>query len=185
MNSLEALEIAAGVVRSGGVIAYPAESCFGLGCDPSNRDAIRRILKLKRRCRSKGLILIADRFSRLSRFVAAIPAGRRSQVLASWPGPFTWLLPPSNRASHWLRGDFDAIAVRVTACRPARRLCQLSRMALVSTSANRAGEAMLSSYGAVRSAFAGQVDFIVPIAAGRAQSPSTIIDARTGAVVRG
>ena len=56
-------------MRAGGIIAYPTESCFGLGCDPTNNIAVRRLLKLKKRKRDKGLILIASNVEQLESWV--------------------------------------------------------------------------------------------------------------------
>lgn len=175
---------AAEVIRAGGVVAYPTESCFGLGCDPRNRAAIRRILQSKRRPRAKGLILIADRRSRLLPFVGSFAVACRAQILASWPGPHTWLLPTATHISRHLRGEHDTVAVRVTAHREAALLCRLARMPIVSTSANRAGRRMLRSATAVRREFGDEVDFIVDGRIGGARSPSSIRHAESGEVLR-
>ncbi len=184
--NLASLARAAQVISAGGVVAYPTESCFGLGCDPRNAAAIRRIARIKRRSRAKGMILIADRRARLLPYVEFPAAGdRRGEILASWPGPHTWLLPAGRCASRWLRGDHRTVAVRVTAHRDAATLCRLARMPIVSTSANRAGRRMLRSGDAVRRAFGGEIDFIVDGRIGNAAAPSTIRHFATGEVVRG
>jgi len=99
--NLDSLRRAAEVIRAGGVVAYPTEACFGLGCDPRNRAALRRILRIKRRPRGMGMILIADRISRLAPFVGvgAFDVDCREAMLASWPGRHTWLLPAAPRAA--------------------------------------------------------------------------------------
>ena len=175
---------AAAVIGQGGVVAYPTEFCYGLGCDPSNTGAIRRILRLKRRSRDKGLILIADRLDRLSGYMASLPASYRDEILESWPGPFTWLVPARPGVSRWVRGEHDSIAVRVTAHQGAGRLCRAAKMALVSTSANGARQPPLRTAEAVSRAFAGQVDCIVGGRVGSGSSPTTIRDGLTGNVVR-
>lgn len=179
----ESLARAAEVIRSGGVVAYPTESCFGLGCDPRNTAAVRRILRIKRRPRAKGLILIADRISRLLPYVDFRAVSRRQPILDSWPGRHTWLLPAGT--SRWLRGGHDTLAVRVTAHRDAARLCQLARTAIVSTSANRSGRRMLRCAHAVRREFGNEIDFIVDGRVGNARAPSIIRHFDTGEVVRG
>ena len=75
------LQQAAQVVRRGGLVAYPTEYCFGLGCDPFNRAAVLRLLRLKRRPVEKGLILIAADIAQLAGYVDDIP----DKVLATWP----------------------------------------------------------------------------------------------------
>ena len=181
----QSLARAAEVIRSGGVVAYPTEACFGLGCDPRNTAAVRRILGIKRRPCTKGLIVIADRCSRLRRYVDFPAMARCKPILDSWPGRNTWLLPAATGVSRWLRGDHDTLAVRVTAHRDAARLCRLARTAIVSTSANRSGRRMITSAAGVRRAFGGELDFIVDGRIGTASAPSVIRDFETGEVVRG
>ncbi|WP_200239626.1 L-threonylcarbamoyladenylate synthase, partial [Thiohalocapsa halophila] len=88
-----ALREAARVVSRGGVIAYPTEAVFGLGCDPLDPDAVLRILKIKGRAMDKGLILIAADLNALLPYVQTLDAERMAEIRASWPGPNTWLLP--------------------------------------------------------------------------------------------
>lgn len=166
-------------------MAYPTEACFGLGCDPRNSAAIRRILRIKRRRRDKGLILIADHHRHLLRFVESFEVACREQIFASWPGRHTWLLPAGPFASRWLRGDHPTLAVRVTAHRGAAALCRLARMPIVSTSANRNGRRMLRNSEAVLREFGGEVDCVVDGRIGNRRSPSIIRHGRTGEVLRG
>ncbi len=175
---------AAKILRNGGVVAYPTESCYGLGCDPNNPGAIRRILHIKRRSRSKGLILIADNLSRLRFFVKNIPPQYRQEILDSWPGPYTWLLPARTRVSHWLRGDHPSIAVRITAHRYAKALCCAADMAIVSTSANRSRRRVLRCAARVGQEFGGEIDCIMEGHIGLSRSPSVIRDGLTGELVR-
>lgn len=173
------------IIKQGGVVAYPTESCFGLGCDPHNLNAIRRILKIKRRSRSKGLILVSDHYFRFKPFVKGIPEEFRSMIFSSWPGPNTWLLPAKQNLSRWLRGDFDTLAVRVDRHRLVRALCRSSRLAIVSTSANKAGRPSLKCFTEVKRQLGNEVDYILPGRIGISKSPSVIRHAQTGQLVRG
>ncbi|MDD5240871.1 MAG: Sua5/YciO/YrdC/YwlC family protein [Sulfuricella sp.] len=167
----------------GGVIAYPTESCYGLGCDPRSYRAVKKILQLKTRPQFKGLILVADRFSRLQRYVRP-PSTEQSQLLnQTWPGPHTWLMPASRHAPRWLRGRHDDIAVRVTAHPDAAALCRALGSALVSTSANRAGLVPLKTYAACARAF-GQSTLVVPGRVGSRKTPSTIQHLVSGRIFR-
>jgi L-threonylcarbamoyladenylate synthase len=170
-------------VRRGGLIAYPTESCYGLGCDPRNYRAVRRLLKLKGRPQSKGLILIADRFSRLRRYVLPPTAEQSQRLDQTWPGPHTWLMPASRHAARWLRGRHDSIAVRVTAHPDAAALCRALDSALVSTSANRAGLKPLKTYASCDKTF-GQSVLVLPGRIGARKTPSTIQHLLTGRIVR-
>ena len=185
-SHLDSLAHAAEVIRSGGVVAYPTEACFGLGCDPRNAAAVRRILRIKRRSPAKGLIVIADRFSRLRRYVDMDRVcAARHPAFDSWPGRQTWLLPAGKHASRWLRGEHRTVAVRVTAHRDAADLCRLARTAIVSTSANRSRRRMLRDADAVWREFGDEVDCIVNRRIGNANAPSSIRHFETGEVVRG
>ena len=137
--TLQRIAEAARIIRLGGVVAYPTEAVFGLGCDPEGKAAVERLLQLKHRSADKGLILIAAEFPQLTPFIAPLSDELRKQVLATWPGPVTWVLSAAPHVPPLLRGRYSTIAVRVTAHPIATRLCQYSRMAIVSTSANIAG----------------------------------------------
>jgi L-threonylcarbamoyladenylate synthase len=175
-----ALAKAARLLRAGGVIAYPTEAVFGLGCDPRNRAAVQRLLRIKRRSAAKGLILIAASVNQLSPYVTDIPLAAR----ASWPGPRTWLLTPRPGVPRWLTGRHARIAVRVTAHALARDLCLAAGMALVSTSANRAGQAPARTRREVLRRFGRSLDYVLPGRCGRRRRPTAIVDAASGAVVR-
>lgn len=178
------LQQAARVLRAGGVVAYPTESCYGLGCDPRNPQAVRRLLRCKHRPAHLGLILIAARFEQLLPFLAPVDAHALAKVRASWPGPFTWLLPAHPRVSCLLRGTHATIAVRVTAHPVAAALCRHARSPVVSTSANRHGRAPARSAAGVLREFGADVDYVLPGRIGAQARPSEILDALSGAVIR-
>lgn len=170
-------------LQRGGLIAYPTESCYGLGCDPRNRRAVGRVLALKRRSVSKGLILIASRMRQLRPYLATLSLVQSNHVRAMWPGPNTWLVPAARDCPAWLRGRHDAIAVRVTAHRGAARLCELAGMALVSTSANLSGGKPAKTAAECRRQFGSRV-LVIPGRIGARRRPSTIRDLVTGQIIR-
>lgn len=172
-------------LKYGGVIAYPTEYCFGLGCDPTNETAVRRILAMKERPWEQGLIVIGDRTERLRKLIDQEQPELLAPAVASWPGPYTWLLPASPGVASWLKGNHTSIAVRVTAFPPVRQLCRDSGMALVSTSANRSGRPPLRTSEAVLAEFGTELDLILDERVGTATQPSTIRDAATGRCLRG
>jgi L-threonylcarbamoyladenylate synthase len=178
------LRQAARVLRSGGLIAYPTEAVYGLGCDPLNADAVLRLLELKQRHWQKGLILIAAELAQLEPFLLPLDAAMRERVTPTWPGPNTWLLPTRPETPWWLRGEHDTLAVRVTAHPVAAALCRAFGGPIVSTSANRAGKQPATTPLAVRNAFGDQVDSIVHAPLGGAERPTQIRDGRTGRIVR-
>ncbi len=171
-------------VKAGGIIAYPTEAVYGLGCDPRDGAAVLRLLALKQRPLAKGLILIAARFEDLQPYVTALPAETRSKVRKTWPGPVTWLLPARPEVPYWLRGSHAVLAVRVTAHPLAAALCRACGGVLVSTSANISNRPPARTALAVRRCFGADVDYVISGTLGGLDKPTPIIDARSGRVVR-
>lgn len=173
-------------LKSGGVIAYPTESVFGLGCDPTNRQAVKHILNIKGRPQHKGLILVADCFSRLKAFVAPLSASQMHTMEQSWGNPkkpHTWIVPAANRCPKWLTGRHKSIAIRVSSHPYTAKLCKDTGMALVSTSANQSGHQAAKTDKQCQQKFGCQVQVLKGKTAG-AKKPSTIQDLMTGKILR-
>ena len=168
-------------LRSGGVIAYATESCYGLGCLPENRQAVSKLLSIKGRPGQRGLILIGGAMPHLTPYMKSVP--EKSALSPFWPGPYTLLMRPSSRAPSWIRGHHDRIALRLTAHRGASRLCRALGTALVSTSANRTGMKPAKSYRECRSRFGNRV-LVLPGRIGKRKTPSTIMDFESGRILR-
>lgn len=168
----------------GGVIAYPTEAVWGLGCDPENRDACERLLALKGRNPNKGLILIAANFEQLDEWLVPLDERLEERARRSWPGPSTWIWPAEDWVPQWLTGGRDRIAVRVTAHPVARALCEAFGGPLVSTSANRSGRRPALTATQVRRWLGREVDAIVPGDLGGSTRPSTIRDLVSGLTIR-
>ncbi|EGV49982.1 L-threonylcarbamoyladenylate synthase [Candidatus Endoriftia persephone] len=178
------LRQAARVILGGGILAYPTESVFGLGCDPLNPQAVFRLLRLKQRPVSKGLILIASDFNQLQPFIDQLPSQQLEPVIQSWPGPHTWVLPAAPTLPFWLRGDHSGIAVRVTNHPLAAALCRASGRPLVSTSANRSNHPPARNALQVRLCCGGEIDMILHGATQGLAQPTSIRDALTGIILR-
>lgn len=174
---------AAAVVKRGGVIAYPTEAVFGLGCDPHNEAAVRRILTLKQRSADLGLIIVASEFAQIERLLAVLGDATRQQMFASWPGPMTWVAPAAPDTPQWLTGAHATLAVRVTAHPLTAALCTLAGP-LVSTSANPHAQPPARTVAEVQRYFGTELDFIVSGVTGGAAHPTEIRDAMTGAILR-
>ena len=114
---------AALAVRRGGIIAYPTEAVYGLGCDPWDADAVFKILSLKCRHSRKGLIVVAADIGQLAGLVDFSGTFDRQAVIASWPGPVTWVLPARPGVPSWLTGHHRGIAIRVSNHPGVRALC--------------------------------------------------------------
>ena len=180
MNSIK--KVRAHLSR-GGVLAYATESCYGLGCDPRNYKAVKKILRLKRRPQNKGLILIASDFFQLAPYVAPLSTAEHALLAHHWPGAVTFLLPAAHDVPRWLTGRHATLAVRVTAHPDAANLCHALNMPLVSTSANRSGMRPLATRAACAKSFGNKV-WALPGRVGKRKRPSTIIDIKSGKLIR-
>lgn len=178
------LYTAARWIRSGGVIAYPTEAVFGLGCDPADRDAVQRLLALKKRCWRKGLILIASELRQLEPWLGRISDSWSRQLDKSWPGPTTWLLPAASDCPSWLNGEHDTLAVRVSAHPLVRQLCDILDGAIVSTSANTSGQRPARSVLDIRLRFGTRIDFVLPGSLGGQRQTTQIRDMASGQTIR-
>jgi L-threonylcarbamoyladenylate synthase len=171
-------------LKQGGVIAYPTEGVFGLSCDASNLSAVQRVIQLKGRPLHKGLILIASAWDQLQPYVKKLTDEQMAIIMATWPGPVTWLVPAAESTSSLLTGDHTTIAVRITAHPIARELCEIFGKALVSTSANRNTLTPCTTAEEVSAIFEDELDFILEGATGGLTGPTTIRDLLTGKVLR-
>jgi len=178
---------AADVLRRGGVIAYPTEAVWGLGCDPRDETAVMRLLALKQRPVEKGLILIAGALAQFDGLLdwQALPNDRAEAMFATWPGPHTWIVPTTGRVPHWITGAHDGVAARVSAHPQVIALCEAFGGPLVSTSANPSGLAPPKSLDAFDARLRERIDGIVDGHTGGLERPTPIRDARSGAVLRG
>ncbi|MWV14775.1 tRNA threonylcarbamoyladenosine biosynthesis protein RimN [Pseudomonas sp. L-22-4S-12] len=171
------------IVRQGGVVAYPTEAVWGLGCDPWNGDAVERLLALKDRPLHKGLILVADNIRQFDFLLEDLPERWVDRLASTWPGPNTWLVPHQDRLPAWITGQHNSVALRVSDHPLVRDLCALTGP-LVSTSANPAGRPSARSRLRVEQYFHDQLDGVLGGALGGRRNPSLIRDLQTGNVVR-
>ena len=177
---------AAAALRAGGVVAYPTEAVYGLGCDPRNEVAFNRLFELKQRPPTQGVLLIGADFDQVATYIdlARTPAAALARAQASWPGPHTWIFPRAAEVPAWIAGSHAGIALRVTAHPPAAALCRAFGGAVVSTSANRHGEPPARSAAAVRAAFGDALAAIIDGPLGGLERPTAIRDAISGDVIR-
>lgn len=184
MTSRQRIDHAARIIVAGGIVAYPTEAVYGLGCLPDDDDALARIVLLKRREARKGLIVVAASTEQLTQY-AELPGGRLGdEMRASWPGPVTWIVPVSRPLSPLLTGGRDTIAVRVSDHPIVRCLCHRVGGPIVSTSANPAGKRPARSALGVRRAFGTRIDFVLAGPLGNRDRPSEIRDAVSGETIR-
>lgn len=174
------------IFNEGGVIAYPTEAVFGLGCDPDNEQAVNKLLAIKQRPIEKGLILLAASYSQLLPYIddSKIPQDKRYTVLSRWPDGITQVLPCLPNTPTWLTGQFSTLAVRVTSQPDVVALCNQTNKPIVSTSANLTGQPPAETWQQAEQGLGDQVDFIIKGQTLGFTQPSTIIDGLTGDVFR-
>jgi len=171
-------------LRAGNIIAYPTEAVFGLGCDPGNESAVRKLLALKGRPESAGFVLIASQFSQLQPWIARTEESLLDKAMQTWPGPVTWLFPRAPDVPDFIAGEHDTVAVRITAHAPSRALCDAFGAALISTSANPSAARPARSADEVENYFGHGIGGILAGPLGGAEQPSQIRDLASGKVLR-
>ena len=176
---------AARALSAGGVIAYPTETVFGLGCDPLHWPAVERILTLKQRPIRKGLILIGGCLEHLRPYIDVHDQSDLERLNATPECPTTWVVPANPDTPKWLTGEHNSIAVRVSRHPLAAALCNSFGGAIVSTSANPGGLSPARSSLKVRCYFGNRLDHVLAGTTPQDVAPSTIKRLGDDAVLRG
>lgn len=173
------------MLHHGNVIAYPTESMFGLGCDPNNKEAVKKLLFLKKRSIEKGFILVASNFNQVKMYINEnnLSKEQKKKIFFYWPGPFTFLLPAKHNVPYWLTGKFNTIAVRISAHMGIIKLCNTFGKAIISTSANISNmnpcmtpEEIFRCFGKDFPLLSGKI--------GNKKNPSRIINIINGKIIR-
>ncbi len=179
------IDRAASCLLKGGIVAYPTEGVWGLGCDPFNEEAVHQLLAIKQRPIEKGLILVAGSTKQIARLLKPLNSAQMKLLDESWPGPVTWLLPDAEQLiPSWIKGKFASVAVRVSAHPPVVQLCSAFGGPLVSTSANPAAFPPARTKIRVATWFGDSIDYILPGKLGGQAGPSSIRDLATASVIR-
>ena len=183
MTSTFLLKQAAATCNEGGVIAYPTESVFGLGCDPLNRQAVYKILQLKNRSVDMGLILIASNIEQLIPFIDITPS-QKKQLTEATTDSITWLVNTSNHTPEWITGKHNKVAIRISTHSVSKQLCEFTNYPLVSTSANPSGHKPAKNNLQVFSYFGNSIDYLLPGKTGGLKNPTEIRDIETNKTIR-
>ncbi len=178
------IDAAATIIKRGGVVAYPTEGVYGLGCDPLNADAVQRLIDIKGRAADKGLILIAAAQSQIDPFLLPVSSEIQTRLTRDWPGPITWIMPCNNEIPALVRGGRQTLAVRVTDHPVASQLCTACGHTLVSTSANHSGEPPCMDAASVDTTLGELIDAVIDAPLGGLNAPTPIFDATTGKQLR-
>jgi L-threonylcarbamoyladenylate synthase len=169
---------AVGVLRSGGVVAYPTDTLYGLAVDPTSDPAVRRLFDLKGRDAAEAIALIAADPAQAEHAGRFGPIERRLGT-AFWPGPLTIVVPAADTLSRLL-APRGTLGVRVPAHAVARALARHFGECITATSANRSGAAAPASAAGVVRAFSEGVDLLLDAGAARGGAASTIVEVVDG-----
>ena len=167
--------------KKGAVIAYPTEAIYGLGCDPDNKKAVKRLLEIKQRPINKGLILVAADFSQVKKYLKPLS---ESQKKLTMPSATTYIFPALKSAPKWLTGDFDGLAIRISKHPLVQDLCRQLDSALVSTSANISGQTPAKTSEEVLANLGDKINVILRGKIGDSQKPSVIRDSISDQIIR-
>lgn len=184
-NIREEVKKAVNIMRQGGVILYPTDTVWGLGCDATNSNAVARIYEIKRRAESKALIVLTDSMTRTERYVENIPDIAWDLVDAA-DKPLTIIYDKARGLARNIIAEDGSIAIRVTHEIFSRALCETMRVPIVSTSANVSGENTPSNFADIAKEIIDSVDYVVKYRQNETSrpSPSSIIKLSAGGVVK-
>ena len=183
-NNQTSINHAVHILQQGGIIAYPTEAVYGLGCLADKPLSIEKLLNLKQRPIDKGLILLAAEFSQFENYIEPLDDPTLNKIQSSWPGPTTWVVPARPETSPLIRGKFSSIAIRISAHPIVQAICRQCQSPIISTSANITGEEMTYNTKQVRQQFKEQLDYILKGTLGDSHKPSIIKDALTDQIIR-
>ncbi|MCM1518616.1 MAG: L-threonylcarbamoyladenylate synthase [Pseudoflavonifractor sp.] len=175
-NIEEDIKQACATLSRGGVILYPTDTVWGIGCDATRPDAVRRVFEIKRRADSKALITLVDSVERLERYVDNIPDAARDIIELS-DRPVTIVYDRGRNLAPELLADDGSVGIRVTAEEFSRRLCRAYRKPIVSTSANISGSPTPATFKDITPAIKSAVDYVATTRRGDSapHKPSAVI----------
>lgn len=169
----KAIEKAVTVIKNGGLVIYPTETCYGIGADAANERAIRRLRKIKRRFAKKPILIIVPDISMMKKY-GVITKKVMLLIKKFMPGPLTIVVNKKNTVPKILNPK--EIAFRIPSNQIAYKLVNSFRKPITSTSANISGQTSLYKIKDVIETFYGKVDFILDAGDLKRVKPSTVID---------
>ena len=164
------------IIRSGGVIAYPTDTFYGLGADPSNRGAVRRIFDIKGRAAGQPILLLLSDRADVSHWAAEVPLSAERLMQRFWPGPLTLVFRAALHVLPELTGGTGTVGLRVPGRELTRDLLRVLGTALTGTSANRSGGFSPRTADAVLRELGGSIDLVLDGGPSMEGLPSTVVD---------
>jgi len=179
---MHSIKKATGIILNDGVISYPTESVFGLGCDPLSKIGIERILKLKQRSIDKGLIIVAGTLQQLMPYIKLTE--NEKEIILTEQSAITWLVKKSKLTPRWVSGVHTKVAVRISHHPLIINLCAELNQPIISTSANPAGAKPALTSEQSKTYFSTQVDYYLNDSTTISGQPTPIKDIETGQLFR-
>ena len=181
----EDIKQACDVMAKGGVILYPTDTIWGIGCDATNEEAVKRVYEIKRRSDSKAMIILTDSEVKVEFYVSEVP-DIAWDLMECADKPLTIIYDDARNLAPNLLAEDGSVAIRVTREDFSRRLCQRFRKAIVSTSANISGEPSPKTFAEISDEIKQSVDYIVKSRRDEntPSQPSQIIRLGKGGVVK-
>lgn len=170
------------ILQRGGILAYPTEAIYGLGCDAFNQTAVESIYSLKEREGKKGFIVLISNWAQLTELTEAVTDEQHARISATWPGFVTWIFQAAPTLPRWLVGDQNTIAIRMSAHPTAHALATASP--IISTSANLSGQPPAKTAEEIQQQFTTGIDAIVQGSLGSFSQPSPIYNVQSGLRLR-
>ena len=173
------------VLSKGGVILYPTDTIWGIGCDATNDEAVKRVFEIKRRNDSKALIVLIDNAVKIDFYTDAAPEISKDLVEVA-NKPLTIVYPRGRNLSPLLLSDDGSVGIRVTAEEFSKNLCYKFRKAIVSTSANISGEVAPKNFKEISEYIIDSVDYVVDFRRNDVSQPSasSVIKIDDGGVIK-
>ncbi len=147
-------------LRKGGIILYPTDTVWGIGCDATNEEAVRRIYSVKQREDSKAMLCLLDAPGKLQGYVEDIPSIAWDLINYA-TRPLTLIYPKGRNIAHNLLAEDGSIGIRITNEKFSKRLCEMLLAPLVSTSANISGESAARNFSQISPLIIQSVDYVV------------------------
>ena len=172
-------------MREGGVILYPTDTVWGIGCDATNEDAVRRVYEIKQRQDSKAMLVLVDSSVKVDFYVRDVPEVAWDLIdLAD--KPLTIIYSGARNLAANLLAEDGSVGIRVTNEEFSKRLCQQFRKAIVSTSANISGQPSPANYSEITEELKSMVDYVVGYRREEMghPKPSSIIKLDKGGVIK-
>jgi L-threonylcarbamoyladenylate synthase len=173
------------ILKRGGVILYPTDTIWGIGCDATNEEAVKRIYKIKQRSDSKALLVLLDAYEKLEYYVEEVPEIVSDLVTLS-DKPLSIIFSGAMNLASNLIAEDGSIGIRITKEPFSQKLCRRFGKPLVSTSANISGEPSPANFSKISKEILRSVDYVVNYRQTETQEskPSGIIQIGRGGLVK-